>query len=85
MKTQPRAEGSTALPRRMGAARFKEQCLALLDRLGPDGLVITKRGKPVARVLPFEQDSASLIGSLRDKVEISGDILSTEIRWDAEC
>ncbi len=85
MKTQPNAEGSTALPRRIGAARFKEQCLSLLDRLGPDGLVITKRGKPVARVLPFEQDSASLIGSLRDKLEIRGDILSTGIRWDAEC
>ncbi|MCY4647159.1 MAG: type II toxin-antitoxin system prevent-host-death family antitoxin [Gammaproteobacteria bacterium] len=85
MKTQPNAEGSTAPPRRIGAARFKEQCLSLLDRLGPDGLVITKRGKPVARVLPFEQDSASLIGSLRDKLEIRGDILSTGIRWDAEC
>ena len=85
MKTQPKAEGSTALPRRIGAARFKEQCLALLDRLGPDGLVVTKRGKPVARVLPFDQDSASLIGSLRDKLEIGGDIMSTGIRWDAEC
>ncbi len=84
MKTQPKAEGSTALPRRIGAARFKEQCLALLDRLGPDGLVVTKRGKPVARVLPFDQDSASLIGSLRDKLEIRGDIMSTGIRWDAE-
>ncbi len=85
MKTQPKAEGSTALPRRIGAARFKEQCLALLDRLGPDGLVVTKRGKPVARVLPFDQDSASLIGSLRDKLEIRGDIMSTGTRWDAEC
>ena len=85
MKTQPKAEGSTALPRRIGAARFKEQCLALLDQLGPDGLVVTKRGKPVARVLPFDQDSASLIGSLRDKLEIRGDIMSTGIRWDAEC
>ena len=84
MKTQPKAEGSMALPRRIGAARFKEQCLALLDRLGPDGLVVTKRGKPVARVLPFDQDSASLIGSLRDKLEIRGDIMSTGIRWDAE-
>ncbi len=77
MKVQP--------PPTIGAARFKEQCLALLDRLGPDGLVITKRGKPVARVLPFHQDSASLVGSLRDKIEIRGDIMSTGIRWDAEC
>ena len=53
MKTQPKAQENTAPPRMIGAARFKEQCLALLDRLGPDGLVITKRGKPVARVLPY--------------------------------
>ena len=67
----------------IGAAKFKEQCLALLDELDPDGLVITKRGKPVARVLPFEQQHAQLIGSLRQKVEVRGDILSTGIAWDA--
>ncbi len=72
-------------PQTIGAARFKEQCLALLDRLGPDGLVITKRGRPVARVLPYDRDSASLIGSLQDKVKVKGDIMSTGIRWDAEC
>ncbi len=31
----------------IGAAKFKEQCLALLDRLDADGLVVTKHGKPV--------------------------------------
>ena len=67
----------------IGAAKFKERCLALLDDLEPDGLVITKRGKPVARLLPFDRQHAELIGSLRDKVEIRGDILSTGIEWDA--
>ena len=67
----------------IGAAKFKAQCLALLDDLDPDGLVITKRGKPVARLLPFDRQHAELIGSLRDKVEIRGDILSTGIEWDA--
>ena len=85
MDAQPKARTNTALPQMIGAARFKEQCLALLDRLGPDGLVITKRGKPVARVLPYDRDSASLIGSLRKKVKIKGDIMTTGIRWDAEC
>ena len=67
----------------IGAAKFKAECLALLDDLEPDGLVITKRGKPVARLLPFDRQHAELIGSLRDKVEIRGDILSTGIEWDA--
>ena len=48
----------------IGAAKFKEQCLALLDDLGGDGLVITKHGKPVARLLPYERRHAELIGSL---------------------
>ena len=79
------ARREPGMPRSIGAARFKEQCLALLDRLGPDGLVITKRGRPVARVLPYNRDSVTLIGSLRDKLKVKGDIMSTGIRWDAEC
>ena len=47
----------------IGAAKFKEQCLALLDHLDADGLVVAKRGKPVTRVVPCEQHSAALIGS----------------------
>ncbi len=85
MKAQTTAGRGPVRPLTIGAARFKEQCLALLDRLGPDGLVITKRGKPVARVLPYDRDSASLIGSLQDKVKVKEDIMSTGIRWDAEC
>ncbi len=67
----------------IGAAKFKEQCLALLDGLDPDGLVITKHGKPVARLVPFEREHAGLIGSLHDKVKIRGDILSTGETWNA--
>ena len=68
----------------MGAAKFKEQCLALLDRLDADGLVITKHGKPVARVLPYEREFNEVIGSLRGKIEIRGDIMSTGVRWNAD-
>ncbi len=70
--------------RRIGAAKFKEQCLALLDKLTPEGLVITKHGRPVARVIPYPQRSGDLIGSMKEKIEIHGDILSTGIAWDAD-
>ena len=70
--------------RMIGATKFKEQCLALLDDLDQEGLVITKRGKPVACLLPVGRQHADLIGSLRHKVEIRGDILSTGIKWDAD-
>lgn len=68
----------------IGAAKFKEQCLALLENLGNDGLIITKRGRPVARLLPLERHDAELIGSLRDKIAVRGDLLSTGVDWDAD-
>ncbi len=70
--------------RQISAAKFKAQCLALLDQVGPDGIVITKRGKPVAKLIPLEAESASLIGSLRETLTIEGDVFSTGAKWDAE-
>lgn len=66
------------------AAKFKETCLALLDEVDPDGIVITKRGKPVAKLIPFATDSSDLIGALAGKVRIIGDIMSTGVKWHAE-
>ena len=68
----------------VGAAKFKEQCLALLDRLDPEGLVITKHGRPVAKLIPFERQSASMIGALKGKIEVRGDVFSTGASWDAD-
>ena len=68
----------------IGAAKFKEQCLALLDRLDAEGLIVTKHGKPVARVVPYDQDCDDLIGSLQHKIKIQGNIFSTDLRWNAD-
>ncbi len=69
--------------RRINASKFKEQCLALLDDLTPDGIVITKRGRPVAKVIPINAACGSLIGSMKGKIRIKGDIFSTGIPWEA--
>jgi antitoxin (DNA-binding transcriptional repressor) of toxin-antitoxin stability system len=69
---------------RIGATKFKEQCLALLENLTPEGLVITKHGKPVALVTPYPKESSDLIGCLRDKIEVHGSLLSTGISWNAD-
>ena len=68
----------------MGAAKFKEQCLAAAGPSRRRGLVITKRGKPVARVVPYEREFADFIGCLHGKLDIRGDIMSTGVRWDAD-
>ena len=56
--------------------------------LGPlgsfDGIVVTKHGKPVARVIPANSGCAALIGSMKGKVGVSGDVFSTGIGWNAE-
>jgi prevent-host-death family protein len=66
------------------AAKFKAKCLSLLDRVDPDGIVITKHGKPVAKLIPIQTDTAQLIGSFKGKIKIKGRILSTGVKWDAE-
>jgi prevent-host-death family protein len=70
--------------KRVAAAKFKEQCLAILDQLGPEGIVITKHGRPVARLLPAERAFADLIGSLRGRIRVRGDVLSTGLKWEAD-
>lgn len=76
----------------LDAVIFKEQCLAVLDHLDAEGLVITKRGKPVARIVPYEQEFTGLIGSLRKMIEVRatsndrgpGDVMSTGAQWDVD-
>ena len=77
--------------RTIPAGEFKARCLALMDEVAATGevLVITKRGKPVARMLPPENvapEEKQLFGSMRGKAEITGDILSpifTEEEWES--
>jgi prevent-host-death family protein len=68
----------------IAAAKFKEQCLAILDEVDEEGIVITKRGKPVAKLIPIRAESAELIGALKGRVRIKRDILSTGVRWHAQ-
>ena len=70
--------------KQIAAAKFKEQCLALLDQVGTEGIIITKRGKPVAKLIPISAESSSLIGSLKGRLTIKGPILSTDTKWNAE-
>lgn len=59
--------------RRIGAGEFKAKCLALLDEVAETGrhIVVTKRGRPVAEVVPVEE-APSLKGSILRE----GDLIS---------
>ena len=70
--------------KKISVSKFKAECLSILDELDPEGLDITKHGKVVARVIPVEQQPASLIGSMKNLIKKKGNILSTGVKWDAE-
>ena len=70
----------------MGAAVFKAKCLALLDEVAETGteIVITKRGKKVARLVRVDDKPEKIWGRMKGTVQIHGDIFSTGEKWDAE-
>ena len=64
---------------------FRRQCLTLLEKLPREGLVVTKRGRAVARVERIRRDPRELIGSSRDlRTDPNDDLFTTGIKWDAE-
>lgn len=63
--------------------KFKEQCLALLERLDEEGLIVSKHGKPIAKIVPYKRQSAELIGCLKREVKIHGSLYSTDSQWNA--
>ena len=66
-------------------SEFKAKCLKILDRLGPQGLTVTKRGRPIAKVTPIEPGGiAKYYGCMKGKIKIKGDIFSTGSKWNAE-
>lgn len=60
------------------AGEFKAKCLSLMDEVERTGesLVITKRGRAVARLVPAPPQRDSLFGSMRGSAIIKGDIVS---------
>ena len=65
--------------RKVPAAQFKSQCLALMDQVAESGLpvVVTKHGKPVVQIVPAETDENEIFGFLAGKGRIVGDIENT--------
>lgn len=70
--------------RTISATEFKAKCLQIFDHLDAEGIVIEKRGRPIAKVLPIRNQNSEWIGSMKGEIEIRGDIMSTGIGWDAE-
>ena len=65
------------MKRQIAAGKFKATCLALLDEVqsGRQEIVITKRGRPVARLLPVDEKAPTLFGRMKGTIKILGDIV----------
>ena len=64
--------------RYVAAAEFKANCLRLLDEVAQQRrpLIITKRGKPVAKLVPVEMEAIDIFGRMAGSIKICGDIIS---------
>jgi prevent-host-death family protein len=63
--------------KQMPAGEFKAQCLAVMDDVLQTGepVLITKHGKPVAKLVPADQTADDVFGFMAGKVKIVGDIV----------
>jgi prevent-host-death family protein len=70
------------------AGQFKARCLRIMDevRATREPVLITKKGKPVAKLVPADNQPDDIFGCLKDEIKIVGDIESpvTPLEdWDA--
>lgn len=76
--------------RSMAVGEFKAKCLAVIENVNATGepVLLTKRGKPVARVTSLEEHSSpskSVLGRLKRLGKIHGDIVSSDysdLQWE---
>ncbi len=60
----------------MAAGAFKAKCLAIMDQVQArrEAVLITKNGKPVARLVPIEEEKDSIFGFYAGGLAIHGDV-----------
>jgi len=75
------------MEREITAPEFKAKCLSLLDEVARTGesLVVTKRGKPVARVSKTTRKYPPLKGSMAGRGKEVGDIVYFDTTSNWEC
>jgi prevent-host-death family protein len=65
----------------MAAGAFKTNCLAVMDEVQAkhETVVITKRGKPVAKLVPVNSDADEIYNFMAGKGAVTGDVVSPAI------
>ena len=79
-------KSNTGVPAQISAGEFKATCLELMDAVERTGssVVVTKRGRAVARLAPVRARPRSAFGLLKGRIRIKGDIVAPiDVRWNA--
>jgi len=65
----------------MPAGKFKAQCLAVMDdgQRTRQAVLITKRGKPVAKLVPVESSGDEIFGFFQGRGKITGDVVAPSL------
>lgn len=75
---------------KIAAGEFKAKCLRLMDHVQQSGeeIIITKRGKPIAKLVPVQEQAKPpkfVLGYMKGTVEILGDIVGPDFEvWNGE-
>lgn len=64
--------------KKMAAGTFKAKCLAVMDEVQSkrETVIITKHGKPVAKLVPVGDEKDEIFGFLAGKGRVVGDVVS---------
>jgi len=64
--------------KKMAAGAFKTNCLAVMDEVQSrhETVVITKHGKPVAKLVPVNNEADEIYDFLAGKGSVVGDVIS---------
>lgn len=68
------------------AGKFKAECLKIMDDVQAKkySIIITKRNKPIAKLVPLEEEDHSLFGKMKGTAHIKGDLIQPiGEEWDA--
>jgi len=86
MLMKPKKQNSFSKAQLINISQFKAEALKLLADTAEKGkeYVITKKGLPIARVVPFATKSGTRRGSLKGLIEIKGDIVNFDTSADWE-
>ncbi len=65
----------------IAAGEFKSHCLQIMDEVkhAHRSFVITKRGKPVAKIVPVDDTPVPLFGFLKGRARIEGDLVAPTV------